>query len=152
MSACMVSQWGTQPMSPEFWEREEWLNTSLSYSEETDFYSSGTCVCVCVRACVRACVWDRGNYLKCLLKVSGLAESRVFTRPNNCITLSSCLRSSCPFKRNMYSFPLLPAEQQMGNHRNCSFGMTKYEMPYHEFLVSLVSVLKWSLEGMVQLP
>ena len=49
------------------------------------------------------------TYLRCLLKVSGSLLSKVLTSPNSCITLSSCLRSSWPFSKNIKSFPLLPA-------------------------------------------
>ncbi len=56
-------------------------------------------------------------YLRCLLKVSGSFVSRVLTKPNSCITLSSCLRSSCPFRRNMKSLPLLPKEGK----RRCKY-------------------------------
>lgn len=55
------------------------------------------CVCLCV-------------YLRFLRKDAGSLASRVLTRPNSCMTLSSCLRSSWPFSRNMNSWPLLPAE------------------------------------------
>jgi len=34
--------------------------------------------------------------------------SSVFTNPNSCITRSSCLKSSCPFSRNMWLLPSLP--------------------------------------------
>lgn len=53
-------------------------------------------VCLCV-------------YLRFLRKDAGSLASSVLTRPNSCMTLSSCLRSSWPFSRNMNSWPLLPA-------------------------------------------
>lgn len=53
------------------------------------------------------CVRD---YLRFLRKDAGSLASSVLTRPNSCMTLSSCLRSSWPFSRNMNSWPLLPAE------------------------------------------
>lgn len=50
------------------------------------------------------------DYLRFLRKDAGSLASSVLTRPNSCMTLSSCLRSSWPFSRNMNSWPLLPAE------------------------------------------
>lgn len=49
-------------------------------------------------------------YLRFLRKDAGSFANKVFTRPNSCMTLSSCLRSSWPFNRNMNSWPLLPAD------------------------------------------
>lgn len=58
-----------------------------------------------------ACVNVTENlYLRFLRKDAGSFARRVLTRPNSCMTLSSCLRSSWPFNRNMNSWPLLPAD------------------------------------------
>lgn len=60
---------------------------------------------VCVGTWVSTCV-----YLRFLRKDAGSFASSVLTSPNSCMTLSSCLRSSWPFNRNMNSWPLLPAD------------------------------------------
>ena len=71
----------------------------------------GECVCVCVCVCVWcSCVRELPVYLRFFRKDAGSLASSVLTRPNSCMTLSSCLRSSWPFSRNMNSWPLLPAE------------------------------------------
>ena len=49
------------------------------------------------------------TYVRLRRNVSGVFSRRELTRPNSCMTRSSCRRSSCPFRRNMYSWPLLPA-------------------------------------------
>jgi len=61
--------------------------------------------CTSLFLSLRVCV-----YLRFLRKDAGSLASSVLTRPNSCMTLSSCLRSSWPFNRNMNSWPLLPAE------------------------------------------
>lgn len=75
--------------------------------------------CVCARVCARARVRVRVrvcDYLRFLRKDAGSLASSVLTRPNSCMTLSSCLRSSWPFSRNMNSWPLLPAEGAAETH------------------------------------
>lgn len=62
-------------------------------------------ICVCVRSRHSVCV-----YLRFLRRDAGSFASSVLTSPNSCMTLSSCLRSSWPFSRNMNSCPLLPAD------------------------------------------
>lgn len=69
------------------------------------------CVLVHVHVCVCVC-----DYLRFLRKDAGSLASSVLTRPNSCMTLSSCLRSSWPFSRNMNSWPLLPAEGAAHTH------------------------------------
>ena len=49
------------------------------------------------------------TYVRLRRSVSGLLSSRELTSPNSCITRSSWRRSSWPFSRNWYSWPLLPA-------------------------------------------
>lgn len=73
---------------------------------------------MCVSARARVCVCD---YLRFLRKDAGSLASSVLTRPNSCMTLSSCLRSSWPFSRNMNSWPLLPAEGAAHTHTHTTF-------------------------------
>ena len=56
-------------------------------------------------------------YLRFLRKDAGSLASSVLTKPNSCMTLSSCLRSSWPFNRNMNSWPLLPVDRAI-QYRN----------------------------------
>jgi hypothetical protein len=59
------------------------------------------------------------TYVRFLRKVSVFCNSKELTNPNSCITLSSCLRSSWPFSKNIYSWPLLPVnEKQMADDQN----------------------------------
>lgn len=67
--------------------------------------NSEICSALQVPVCVYVC-----DYLRFFRKDAGSLASSVLTRPNSCMTLSSCLRSSWPFSRNMNSWPLLPAE------------------------------------------
>lgn len=66
---------------------------------------------------ITACLWFSCLciYLRFFRRDAGSLASRVLTKPNSCMTRSSCLRSSWPFNRNMNSWPLLPAEMEPGN-------------------------------------
>lgn len=87
--------------SAECWQKQQDQSQFCFDILNSEIYCTlgGTCVFVCV------C-----DYLRFFRKDAGSLASSVLTRPNSCMTLSSCLRSSWPFSRNMNSWPLLPAE------------------------------------------
>lgn len=85
---------------------------ALLHQKKRSFYFC--LLCWSQRVCARPCACA---YLRFLRKDAGSLASSVLTRPNSCMTLSSCLRSSWPFSRNMNSWPLLPAEGATDTHK-----------------------------------
>ena len=52
------------------------------------------------------------SHVRFLRNVSGLFLKRELTKPNNCMTRSSCLRSSWPLSKNWYSSPSVPVNEK----------------------------------------
>ena len=108
---CRVSQWGTQPIRPELGEsgitEYRWmLHKIIIPCLKQSAYIHKWRYVITYNIIILKQIYT--TYRRCLLKVSGSLANKVLTNPNNCITLSSCLKSSCPFSRNINSDPLLP--------------------------------------------
>ena len=69
------------------------------------------------------------DYPRCRFDVSWSPANSVFTKPNSCMTRSSCRKSSWPFKTNMNSAPLLPiGESKDKKIKTCSFWWHEWDI------------------------
>lgn len=79
------------------------LYSLFNYYKVSQFYTQPMIPVLCDNGITEYLVITRS-----LHPVSGSFDNSLSTKENNCITLSSYLKSSCPFKRKWYSFPSLP--------------------------------------------